>query len=157
MPAACDVRPRVARTVAWSLLALIWSGTAVLLWLSSGYLTQFTWEDRVLTLVFVAAGSFLIYRQATVRLSCDDDGATVRNLIYTRHVSWAQIVRVNFALTRPWAVLDLADGDALAVMAIQSADGARAVAAAQQLADLVAAHEPTEPGAGSARSTGSPE
>ena len=39
----------------------------------------------------------------------------------------------------PWVMLDLSDGDVLAVMAIQRADGAYAVAEARRLATLVAA------------------
>ena len=44
---------------------------------------------------------------------------------------------------RPWVQLDLSDGDTLAVMGIQRADGAFADAEARRLATLVAMHTAT--------------
>jgi hypothetical protein len=73
----------------------------------------------------------------------DEDGLTVRNLMITTRLTWAEIVSVRFGAGRPWVQLDLADGDTLAVMGIQSADGARAEAEARRLATLVARHTTT--------------
>ena len=67
----------------------------------------------------------------------DGAGLTVRNLLLTRRVEWAEIVSVRFGQGRPWVSLDLADGTTLAVMAIQAADGARAAREARRLATLV--------------------
>ena len=47
---------------------------------------------------------------------------------------------MRFGSGRPWVQLDLADGDTLAVMGIQRADGACADAEARRLATLVAQH-----------------
>jgi hypothetical protein len=49
------------------------------------------------------------------------------------------VVAVRFGDGDPWVMLDLRDGDVLAVMAIQRADGAYAQAEARRLATLVAA------------------
>ena len=82
-------------------------------------------------------------RQASVQAKVDDDGVTVRNLVYTRRLEWAEIVSVRFGSGRPWVQLDLADGDTLAVMGIQRADGEYAEAEARRLATLVAQHTTT--------------
>ncbi len=84
------------------------------------------------------------WRQASVRARVDDDGVTVRNLVYTRRLEWAEIVSVRFGSGRPWVQLDLSDGDTLAVMGIQRADGAYADAEARRLATLVAQHTATD-------------
>ena len=57
-----------------------------------------------------------------------------------RELAWAQVVAVRFGGGDPWVTLDLDDGEVLAVMAIQRADGARGEAEARRLATLVAAH-----------------
>ena len=83
------------------------------------------------------------WRQASVRATVDDEGVTVRNLVYSRRLEWAEIVSVRFGSGRPWVQLDLSDGDTLAVMGIQRADGAYAEAEARRLATLVAQHTAT--------------
>ena len=50
----------------------------------------------------------------------------------------------GFGGGEPWVTLDLADGDTLAVMAIQRADGEDAVAEARRLATLVDVHSRTD-------------
>ncbi len=51
--------------------------------------------------------------------------------------TWAQVVDVEFGGGEPWVTLELDDTDTVAVMAIQRADGAAAMAEAQRLAGLV--------------------
>lgn len=98
--------------------------------------------DRLGLVVFALAGAWLLLRHAHVRADPDPDGLTVRNLVRTRRLAWAEVVSVRFG-DRPWVQLDLDDGTTLAVMAIQAADGARARAEARRLATLVARHSPT--------------
>lgn len=145
MPAECEFRPRRAVRTAWALLAAVWLGVAGLMIASWTVLDRFGPIDRVLTVVFAGVGSYIIVRQALVRAVPDSRGLTVRNLMLTTFVEWEQIVAVNFSSHRPWVSLDLSDGDTLAVMAIQSADGEYGQSEAQRLADLVAAHEGTDP------------
>jgi hypothetical protein len=83
------------------------------------------------------------WRQASVAAIPSQDGLVVRNLMVTTRLEWAQIVSVRFGGGRPWVQLDLDDGDTLAVMGIQRADGERAIAEARRLATLVAEHTAT--------------
>ena len=99
--------------------------------------------DRVGVVLFGLAVVWFLLRHAGVRALPDDGGLTVRNLLVTRRVAWAEIVSVRFGADRPWVQLDLADGTTLAVMAVQSADGSHAAAEARRLATLVARHSRT--------------
>ncbi|MGM0385445.1 MAG: PH domain-containing protein [Actinomycetota bacterium] len=137
-------RPRVARLVAWGLLALVVVAVAALMVASFTTLEEYGWVDRVLTLLFAGAGGVIIHRQATVVAIPSEAGLRVRNLFVTTDIEWAQIVRVNFMRGHPWVTLDLSDGDTVAVMAIQSADGERGLAEARRLASLVAEREPPD-------------
>ncbi|ASR56713.1 hypothetical protein CBP52_04525 [Cellulomonas sp. PSBB021] len=93
--------------------------------------------------VFALAIVWFCWRQASVRAVPDEDGLTVRNLLVTTRLTWAQVVAVRFG-DSPWVQLDLADGDTLAVMGIQRADGELARAQARRLATLVAARTRTD-------------
>ena len=102
--------------------------------------------DRIGFAGFGLAVAWFLSRQATVSAVPDAEGIVVRNLVLTRRVAWAEIVSVRFGQGRAWAQLDLADGDTLAVMGIQAADGARATVEAGRLATLVALHSATDRG-----------
>ena len=132
-------RPRFARVVTIALAVLVVASTAAIIVAMS----VLTTGDR---LGFVLVGGLIVWflwRQATVTAKVDDDGLTVRNLVFTRRLEWAEIVSVRFGSGRPWVQLDLSDGDTLAVMGIQRADGAFADAEARRLATLVAMHTAT--------------
>lgn len=137
-------RPRFARVVTLAIAALIAAGTVALV----AVLPQFYTRPVVLDLVGIALvgafGVWFCWRQATVVAVPDEQGLFVRNLVYTRRLEWAEIVLVRFGEGRPWAQLDLADGDTLAVMGIQRADGEHARREAARLAALVTAHGPRE-------------
>ena len=66
-------------------------------------------------------------------------GLVVRNVLLTRTVTWDEVSRVRFAGGDPWVVLDLADGEQLAVMAVQKSDGPIARSEGSRLAALVQA------------------
>ena len=132
-------RPRFARVVTIALAVLVVGSTAAII-LAMSVLTT---GDR---LGFVLVGGLIVWflwRQATVAAKADDDGLTVRNLVFTRRLEWAEVVSVRFGSGRPWVQLDLSDGDTLAVMGIQRADGDFADAEARRLATLVAMHTAT--------------
>ena len=101
------------------------------------------WWDRAGFLAFGAAVVWFLQRQATVRADPTPTHLTVRNLVHTRTVAWSEVTDVHFGGGRPWVQLDLADGDTLAVMGVQRADGAAADAQAARLAALAAAHGPS--------------
>lgn len=100
--------------------------------------------DRVGFVSLGVAIAWFLLREAGVRADPDRAGIVVRNLLRTRRLAWAEVVSVRFGPDRPWVLLDLADGDTLAVMAVQRADGDRARTEARRLATLVAAHSTTE-------------
>ena len=132
-------RPRLARVVTLAVAALVLVATGVLIVTGPNLATS----DRVAFAAFGLLVAWFCGRQATVRAVPDDEGLTVRNLLVSRRLAWAQIVSVRFGEGRPWVQLDLDDGDTLAVMGIQRADGARAQAEARRLATLVARHTGT--------------
>jgi Bacterial PH domain len=134
-------RPRRARAMAWTIAVgeiVVLTGLAVAL---PG--PNVHWYDRLGFLLVAAAVAATLSRFARLLAVPDRDGLRVRNVVYTRRLDWAQIVRVQFGGGNPWAVLDLSDGETLAVMAVQRADGERAVAEARRLATLVALHTRT--------------
>ena len=96
--------------------------------------------DRMLLVGTGFAVAFLMWRYATIRAVPTREGLTVRNLVLTRRLEWAQIVRVQFGGGAPWVSLDLDDTDTVAVMAIQKADGAFGRAEAGRLSALVQVH-----------------
>lgn len=131
-------RPKRARTVAYVLGALVVvSVVALFIAVRPNAGTRITIADYFIVVAFGAFLLAVLYRQQGVSAIPDADGLTVRNLVFSTRVTWAQIVSVRFSADRPWARLDLADGDELSVMAIQAADGKDAHREAQRLASLV--------------------
>lgn len=90
-------------------------------------------------LLGLAIAAFLA-RYAFIRAVPSPEGLRVVNLVRSHDLEWAQILRVGFSGGAPWAVLELADTEELAVMAIQRADGRRAGAEASRLAALIEHH-----------------
>jgi len=135
-------RPRAARLVASVLAAVVLVLAVVLaVVVPTGQAGPL---DRAGFVAFGALVSAFLYRQATVRAVPDEQGLTVRNLVFTRRLAWAQIVSVRFGQGRPWVQLDLGDGDTLAVMGVQRADGDLALQEARRLATLVELHSRTD-------------
>jgi hypothetical protein len=79
-------------------------------------------------------------RYASIKAVPDDTGIRVRNLMLTRRVSWDEILEVRFPEGAPWVSVELDDGDELAVMAVQRADGQFAREEALRLAGIVDRH-----------------
>ncbi|MBW3086063.1 hypothetical protein KEM60_02274 [Austwickia sp. TVS 96-490-7B] len=96
--------------------------------------------DRAMIFLIGAAIAWFLWRYATIKALPSREGIVVRNLLITRHLSWSQVVRVQFGGGAPWARLDLDDADTVAVMAIQKADGAHGRVLAGRLAALVHVH-----------------
>jgi hypothetical protein len=102
------------------------------------------WYDRLGVIVVSAAVAWVLSRFAGVSALPREDGLTVRNLIVRRDLAWAEVVAVRFGGGGPWVMLDLDDGETLPVMAVQRADGPRAVQESRRLATLVALHSRTD-------------
>lgn len=112
---------------------------AIAIWLPP----PFGWVDKLeITLVSAAVGLGL-WRLGSVRALPTPAGLVVRNLVHTTRLEWAQIVAVRLGGGGPWVVVDLDDGDTLAVMAIQRADGELGQSEATRLATLVALNSRT--------------
>lgn len=137
-------RPRLARVVTLVVAALLAVGTLVLIWLLPSLYERDVTLDLVGIGLVGALGVWFCWRQASVSAVPDEQGLFVRNLVLSRRLEWAEIVLVRFGQGHAWAQLDLADGDTLAVMGIQRADGARAEREAARLAALVHAHGATD-------------
>jgi hypothetical protein len=137
-------RPRLARRVTLALLVLVLALTTLLvLALPTIGPEGDSVPDQAALALFGIAIAWFCWRQASVRALADTDGVTVRNLLLTRRLAWAEVVSVRFGQGRPWVQLDLADGDTLAVMGVQRSDGAFAEAEARRFATLVALHSRT--------------
>jgi hypothetical protein len=100
--------------------------------------------DRVGFCLVALAVGWVLARLAMVRAVPTSTGLQVRNIINTQDLEWAQIVDVRFPDGEPWVSLNLSDGDTLAVMAIQRADGDHGRAEAVRLSTLVELHSRTE-------------
>lgn len=136
-------RPRLARVVTLTLAAVVAVLTIVLVGALPSIAPEYGPGDLAGIAGLGLATSWFCWRQASVRARVDERGLTVRNLLVTRRLDWAQVVEVRFGQGRPWVQLDLADGDTLAVMGVQRADGAFADAEASRLATLVELHSRT--------------
>ncbi|GAA2091052.1 PH domain-containing protein [Brevibacterium salitolerans] len=86
-----------------------------------------------------------LLRFASMCARARPEGLFVRNLLRARTYDWNQIVGLTYSARSgdSWARIDLVDGTTAAVMAIQTADGARAEAAAERLRTLIDHHLPS--------------
>jgi hypothetical protein len=83
------------------------------------------------------------------RVYADAKGVRIRNMLGSYTLPWQVVTAVRFDEGSPWAALDLADDDQVAVMAIQRQDKERAVAAVRGMRALLAdAQSATDPADG---------
>jgi hypothetical protein len=139
-----DVRPRRA-----TLVSVVIAVVLIVVFVIVGALLRssdtgvyFQLADQVamgLVGVLLAAGALLFARP---RLHADADGVEVRNVIGSHRLPWALVRRVSFPDGSPWARLELPDDEYVPVMAIQSADGVRAVDAIRALRELHSRYAP---------------
>ena len=137
-------RPRFGPLVAIGMaVLLVAAGLGMWIGLPRDVRAAFNWlETLTLTLVLAAVVGGL-YRLAGMRVRADEHGLTVVNLVRTRRLEWAQVLKVNLRPGDPWVQLDIDDGTTVSVMAIQTADGKRAKAAARELSRMVLARTRT--------------
>ena len=103
------------------------------------------WYDRAGFVVVAVFFFWGLTRFAQVGADPSETQLVVRNLLLTRRLDWAEVIGIKYGSSDPWVTLDLSDGDTLAVMAIQRADGEHAKASATRLATLIALHTPPTP------------
>lgn len=102
--------------------------------------------NRALVVGLGVAVAALLYRFARIAAWPRENGLDVRNLMIRRTIAWSDIEDVRFGGGEPWVTVELIDGETVAVMAIQRADGPTGEAEAHRLADLIA--ERQQPRAG---------
>lgn len=133
-------RPRRGRAVAMTmavLSVLIFTGFSIFAPLPEQG-GRFALGDRIMmTLLGLVIAGFL-WRYVAIKAVPDTRGIDIRNLILSRRVEWDEVEAVRFHGGAAWPVLALRDGEEVAVMAVQKADGGTASTDATRLANLVA-------------------
>ena len=136
-------RPVRLRRVAFGTAAVVvvlFVAIAALLGRTSSEGVEFGPGDQVAMVLLgalVAAGVLVLARPTVV---ADLDGVRVQNIFTAKDVPWEVVRAVSFPDGTPWAMLDLADDDQIALLAVQAADGQRAVATVRALRTLHARH-----------------
>ena len=92
--------------------------------------------------LILAVGIALLGRS---RVDADAGGVRVRNVVFTRELSWRAVRAVRFDRKSPWASLSLENGDEMAVLAVQAVDREHAVRAVEGLRALHAAARADDP------------
>ena len=138
-------RPRRARQVIYPVAVVLVAAMVVGAIVVPGTgPTSFALLDRIAVVALglvIAAG---LHRLAAVRVVTGPAGVEVVNIARRTRLAWAQIVNVRLSRDDPWVMIDLADGESLAAMGIQQADGAYGLEQARVLARLVEEHSRTE-------------
>jgi hypothetical protein len=148
-PAAVTAVPRRLRRACAAtafVVVVVMVVVGVLLKSSSTGTMSFKTSDQVAMVVLgliIAAGLLALGRP---RVDADAEGIRVRNVLGGYRFPWDFVRAVRFERSSAWASLALANGDEIALMAVQATDGERAVAAVEGLrALLAAAHGPVAP------------
>lgn len=136
------VRPRrlvVVCRLAGVVLLLVFGAVAVLLPGGSSGGQDFALGDQIAFFLIGAllAGAVLLFTR--VRVVADLRGVLVRSYVGEKFVPWQVVAAVRLDDGSPWASLDLQDDDTIALLAVQTNDGARAVDAVLELRRLLAA------------------
>lgn len=105
---------------------------------------EFGWFQRGTLLAFFVAVIAVLYAVFRTRLELLDHGVSVVNGFHRHDFAWAEVVTISLTSHRPWALMDLADGTSVSVMALQTADGDRASRAAREVAAVVADRSRTD-------------
>ena len=131
-------RPLLGRIVPYVLGAIALVGfTAVAVVLTGEGSAGARGLDRVLLVTSGVLVALALHRFGSVRVVADQGGLSVRNLLRSRRLEWAEIVSVRLAPGDPWVYLDLTDGTTWPAMGIQGADGERGRQQARELAAVV--------------------
>jgi hypothetical protein len=140
-----QLRPHLTPYVAYAAAAVLVIAHVVIGLLlkmgSTGVIFQTSDQVAMVVLGVVLAGLVLLF--ARPRLRVGPAGLSVRNVLSDRLVPWDVVVGVSFPAGARWARIDLPDDEYVPLMAIQSVDKDRAVAAMDTVRNLVARYRPT--------------
>ncbi len=132
------VRPRRVRVVAGLaavLLVAVFTVAGVLLRDSyTGVYFRLADQVAMVGLGVLLAGAALLFTRP--RLQADAEYVEVRNILTTQRFPWPLVLAISFPDGAPWARLELPEDEYVAVMAIQAADGPRAVEAIRALREM---------------------
>ena len=107
---------------------------------STGVVFQTADQFAIAGLGVVIAGAVLLF--ARPRLRVGKNGLAVRNMLGEKLIAWPDMVGVSFPMGARWARVDLPDDEYVPLMAIQSVDKERAVAAMDRVRELVSRYRP---------------
>ena len=100
----------------------------------------FSWFQRLTLLAFFGAVLWILYRLATLRVTAYDDRLRVRNVFKSYTLPWTEVSALRFRPGDAWLQLFDAGGNRLGILAVQTAEGARASRAAKELAAVAREH-----------------
>ena len=130
-------RPRLMPILAWIGAALmVLAGVGVALTLrneSTGPTLRTADQYAMLALAVLLAGGILLLTRPRLRIG--PAGLGVRNLLEERVIPWNEVVGISFP--KRWARIELAAYEYFPVVAIQSVDRDRAVAAMDTVRELM--------------------
>ena len=139
-----QLRPRVTPYVAYAVAVVLVVAHVVIGLLlkmgSTGVIFRTSDQIAMAVLGVVLAGLVLLFARPRLRVGAA--GLSVRNVLSDRLVPWDDIVGVSFPVGARWARIDLPDDEYVPLMAIQSVDKDRAVAAMDTVRSLVARYRP---------------
>lgn len=131
-------RPKKIRRVAWACaVGLVAVFTVVGLLLGdtpTGVIFRTSDQVAMIVLGFLLAGGVLLLTRP--RVTADDTGIDVRNVITSHHFDWKDVLSVSFPDGAAWARLELPDDEYISVMAVQAVDREYAVSSVRALREL---------------------
>jgi len=139
-----QVRPHLTPYFAYGAAILILAAHAMVGVLlkarSTGVVFQTADQFAIAGFGVVVAGAVLLF--ARPRLRVGKNGLAVRNMLGEKLIAWPDVVGVSFPTGARWARVDLPDDEYVPLMAIQSVDKERAVAAMDRVRELVSRYRP---------------
>ena len=134
-----EFKPHRISKYAYGVAAVIATAGIVVGLLSKGKSTGATLRSAdqfaLAGLALVIAGAILLLTRPRVRVG--PAGLAVRNLVDYRLIPWSEVAGISFPPGRRWARVDLEFDEYVPVVAIQTFDGERAVAAMDTIRDLM--------------------
>ena len=144
-PAQVSVRPRkatrVARLLAVALLAIFAAVATALHGATDSGKGVFQTSDQLAMIGLGVLGALGILAFTRPRVRADTRGIQVRNVVGGYDLPWEVVRSIQFRKGSPWANLELQDDETVALMAVQAADKAYALATVRALRALLAAHQ----------------
>lgn len=115
------------------------SAVSAVLWFTFDQQTRdsVTPFQRSTVVALMLLGFGVLFGIGRSRVEAHADRLTVINGFRRHDLEWAEVIGVHLRPGAPWVTLDLASGNPLSAMGIQSSDGGRARVAARQLRALV--------------------